>query len=142
MIPIITSSLLLLVAVHHAPQIDADRFLESVREVAQAEHTALGAYDVSRTVWEQHCMTIPYRLNRQERCFAMLCAKVHLKWLISGLERTGIEPSAYNLGACWLLGLEGGKIAIRKHDPCSYAQRIANIYHAAEIAELRGTVGD
>ena len=110
--------------------VDAGRFLESVRQVAGTDGTGspLGPFDLTRAVWNQHAHGIPYVYAR-EKGHAALVARRHVKWLSDGLERAGMAVTAYNLGACWNLGLVGGIKAVKQGRKISYADSVHNIYY-------------
>ena len=111
-----------------APAIDGDRFLESVRQVVQADKTPLGPYDITEPVWHDRAPKHwPYGRARIEK-YARVVGLGHLKWLREGLQRAGLEPDVYALAACWRLGLEGGKKAIRAGTMVPYATHVRNIY--------------
>ena len=112
-----------------APAVDADKFLHAVEQVAQAHKTPLGPYDITEPVWRDRAPKHwPYGRARVEK-YARVVAKDHLRWLADGLVRAGLEPDVYALGACWRLGLEGGKKAIRAGARVDYAAYVRNIYY-------------
>ena len=45
------------------------------------------------------------------------------------LKRAGMPVTAYALGACWRLGLEGGKKALKRGDQIPYADSVHNLYY-------------
>ena len=110
-------------------EVDSARFLAAVREVAGTAGTSspLGPYDLTRAVWTQHAPGIPY-VYALENGYATLIAKRHLEWLRNGLKRAKLPVTAYALGACWRLGLEGGKRALRNGDHIPYADAVHNLY--------------
>ena len=116
-------------AVTPAPEVNPDRFLAAVREVAQTEKTPLGPFDLTPIVWEHQApLAWPYAYARRE-AYARAVAKKHLRWLQEGLVRAGLEPSVLNLAVCWHLGLEGGKRRLRAGRSTWYADSIRNIYN-------------
>ena len=113
-----------------SPEVDAGRFLAAVREVAGTAGTSspLGPYDLTRVVWLQHAPNVAYRHARDEGP-AMLVAKDHFRWLRDGLETAKLGVTAYNLAACWRLGLKGGIIAVKAGQKIQYADSVHNLYY-------------
>ena len=115
-------------------EVDSGRFLDAVRQVAGTEGTSspLGPYDLTRAVWNQHAHGIPY-VYACEKGYAALVAKRHVKWLADGLEMAGMRVTAYNLGACWRLGLKGGVKAVKAGKTIRYADSVHNIYYNNKV---------
>jgi len=111
-------------------EVDSARFLAAVREVAGTAGTAspLGPYDLTRVVWLQHMPRTPYIYARDEG-YALLVAKRHVLWLTAQLKRAKMPVTAYALGACWRLGLTGGKRALQRGDQILYADSVHNLYY-------------
>ena len=112
-----------------AQEVDSARFLAAVREVAGTAGTAspLGPYDLTKAVWQQHAPSTPYSYARDEG-YALLVATRHVQWLTAQLRRAGMPVTAYALGACWRLGLTGGKKALNRGDQVRYADSVHNLY--------------
>ncbi|HWA85217.1 MAG TPA: hypothetical protein VG710_03250 [Opitutus sp.] len=98
----------------------------------------LGAYQFKRSTWRMYT-TIPfsYAVNRHA---SDTVAIRHYEWIKQGLERNGLEATAYNIALAWNGGLQAavdGRSCAAARD---YAERVNNIVHemrAEHVAALR-----
>jgi hypothetical protein len=111
-------------------EVDPARFLAAVREVAGTAGTSspLGPYDLTRVVWMQYAPHLPYS-DAKDETYALLVAKEHFRWLATNLRKAKMPVEVYALAACWRLGLEGGKRALRHGEQIQYADSVHNIYY-------------
>lgn len=85
-------------------------------------------YQITERVWKQHTK-YDFKKWAHQKGTARTVAICHVKWLQAHVPKC-YHDDPYYLALCWRYGRSGASKRYWHYHQNSYAQRVANIYHA------------